>query len=91
MRAYHKGWQSDRPLKRTSRRVKWYEGEVAGKLSIRLEFLDEDLKMNEFYYDREKATADFEAFVAGTLTCAEVLRRHSGRMRELLNNTREED
>lgn len=60
-RAYHKGWQSDRPLKRHSRRVKWFEG--GG--SIRLMFEDGLGRSNRFYTDKAKATADYEAFIAG--------------------------
>lgn len=61
MRSYHKGWQSDRPLKRDSRRVKWYQG--GG--SIRLEFEDGLGRSNRFYTDRELATQHYEAFIAG--------------------------
>lgn len=64
-RAYHKSWQSDRPLKRMSRRVRWYEGRAGETLSIRLNFEDGYGSSNRFYSDRDAATRDYESFIAG--------------------------
>lgn len=64
-RSYHKGWQSDRPLKRWSRRVRWFEGRYGDMLSIRLNFSDGYGESNRFYDDREAATRDYEGFIAG--------------------------
>lgn len=69
MREYHKGWQSDRPLTRDSRRVKWYEGKVGEATSIRLEFSDAFGALNRFYTDRDEATKVYEAFIAGEYDC----------------------
>lgn len=63
MRSYRKGWQSDRPLKRYSRRAKWYEGDG----SIRLSLSDGYYDMNHFFTDREEADAMYEAFIRGEI------------------------
>ena len=60
-RTYHKGWQSDRPLQRDSRRVKWYQGQY----DIRLMFEDQYGRTNRYYTDPEKAQKDYEAFISG--------------------------
>jgi len=78
MRARHKSWQSDRPLKKSSRRVVWFQG----KGSIRLEFLDGERRINWFYTDEANATRDYEAFIAGDLT--------TKMLHDKLHRTREE-
>lgn len=64
-RSYHKGWQSDRPLKRMSRRVRWYQGLIGETVSIRLNFEDGYGSSNRFYNDLGSATRDYEGFIAG--------------------------
>lgn len=59
-RAYHKGWQSDRPLKPTSRKVKWYRGETT-----RLQFEDTTGKIHRVYKSVEVATSVYESYIAG--------------------------
>ena len=71
MRSYHKGWQSDRPLKPTSRRVNWYEPGQSDE-TIRLEFMDEYGKVNQFYDTFAKATYAFEGFIAGRFTTLDI-------------------
>ena len=73
MRAHHKSWQSDRPLKRDSRRVRWFQGNVGGQLSIRLNFEDGDGSCNRFYTSKEEANAEYEAFIAGELSVRELM------------------
>lgn len=75
MRAYHKGWQEHRPLRKESRRVKWYQGNEP--LSIRLMFEGDHRRVNVFYTDIAKATEDYEAFIAGTLTTKQITERDS--------------
>jgi hypothetical protein len=67
MRAYHKSWQSDRPLKPDSRRVKWYRPGDPDE-TIRLEFMDEFGKVNCYYATEAEATASYEAFIAGEVS-----------------------
>lgn len=69
MRIYHKSWQSDRPLKTTSRRVKWYQGDG----DIRLEFMDPLRKVNHITTDRDEATRLYESFISGDLDTADIL------------------
>lgn len=64
MRAFHKSWQNKRPG--WTRRVRWYQ-QTLPYLSIRLNFIDfdEHRECNRFYTDRDEATRDYEAFIAG--------------------------
>lgn len=68
MRSLHKSWQDRRPEWR--RRVRWYEGRIGDALSIRLKFTDfaEGRECNRFYTDRDRATSDYEAFIASETT-----------------------
>lgn len=45
MRTYHKSWQSERPMTRTTRRVKMYVGEF----DVRLKFEDEFGVVNTYH------------------------------------------
>ena len=69
MRSIHKAWQSDRPMKKTTRRVRWYQNTTGNdNLSIRLKFDDQYGEINRFYDDRATATKVYEAFIAGEFT-----------------------
>jgi hypothetical protein len=72
-RSYHKGWQSDRPLKRDSRRVKWYQGMIGDMLSIRLNFSDEIGAVNLFYSDKDLAQNDYERFIRGEVEVIDLM------------------
>lgn len=62
-RAYHKSWQSDRPMKKETKRVRWFQGRG---LQIRLCFEDQFGRTNRFYpEDGVEATKAYEAFIAG--------------------------
>jgi hypothetical protein len=65
VRTYRKSWQNRRPG--WTRRVRWFEGPVAGDLSIRLCFedYDEGRKLNRFYTSIAEARAAYETFIAG--------------------------
>jgi hypothetical protein len=77
MRAYHKGWQSDRPMKRTTRRVKWYQNSTGDgpDLSIRLKFDDQYGEVSDYFTDRAEATARYEAFIAGEFSTWDLMKR----------------
>lgn len=64
MRWLLKSWQSDRPLKPDSKRVRWYDSEN----DIRLVFEDKFGKTERFYDNRDEAQLDWEAFIDGKLT-----------------------
>jgi len=66
-RSYLKGWQSDRPLKWDSRRVKWYQAN--DPLSIRLYMEDQFGAINLLYRSVEEATEVYEKFIAGEYDC----------------------
>jgi hypothetical protein len=59
-RALHKVWQSDRPLKPSSRRVKFYKAPEG--VTTRLEFMDAHGKVNCYYDTPEEAQAAYEQF-----------------------------
>jgi hypothetical protein len=61
MRALHKAWQDKRPG--WTRRVRWFQG--TGE-DIRLEFTDEERKVNVFFDSPEEAQRWFDSFVQGT-------------------------
>ena len=75
MRAFHKAWKDKKPysvpgrgrVQMWTRRVKWYQGPQGEGISIRLVFedLDEHRKYYQVYIDKDKATKDYEAFIAG--------------------------
>lgn len=61
MRSLHKAWQNKRPG--WTRRVRWYEGPGP---DIRLEFQDEERKVNVFFDSHEEAQKWYDAFAEGT-------------------------
>jgi hypothetical protein len=68
-RAYHKGWQSERPLTETSRKVKFY----LGKTSVRLLFQDEHRRASFITTDFDLAEKLYEDFIAGRIDTADVM------------------
>jgi hypothetical protein len=72
MRSYHKGWQNKRPG--FTRRVRWLQGQVIPP--IRLEFMDEDGKMSDYYMDEATAQYDFDLFVEGKLSVHDIQMRY---------------
>jgi hypothetical protein len=74
-RHYLKSWQDRRPA--WTRRVRWYQGSrihvdgMTGPITevddIRLEFIDEFGRWNEFFGHREDAQRRYDLFMAGDL------------------------
>lgn len=69
LRSYHKGWK-DKTSEGFTRRVRWFEGDVDGSMSIRLCFEERDpsdrngkrVRVNRFYSSRKEAQVDYERF-----------------------------
>jgi len=74
MRVILKAWQSDRPMKRDSRRVRGYEGSTFDDPQFRLEFIDENGKVNFFSNSRIKISSMYDDFRAGRIGVLDVMR-----------------